>query len=143
MPDHSNWSNWLPDVPGAPSPPPLAALSAPVKFFRKLSEDELIKQYQHSSFFISASLWEGMTLTVPEAYACGKPAVVYDIPAMQDFNIGHRCNDYEGLKESARQLIDDAGKRKELGEMARGFAERNLSWETIVQKYLRMYEAKI
>lgn len=117
----------------------VSKLNAPVSILGRVEEGQLLNEYQHCSFFVSASRWEGMTLTVPEAYACAKPILVYNIPAMSEFPIGAKCSNYGELACQADILAKDESYRNELGEKARAYAEANLSWDGIVEKYLSIY----
>ncbi len=114
-------------------------INAPVSLLGKVSEKRLLEEYKNCSFFVSTSHWEGMTLTVPEAYACGKAVAVYNIPSMAEFPIGPHCSDFREMKKSVERLIEDEEHRAELGSMAREYAEKNLSWDYIAERYMELY----
>lgn len=115
-------------------------LDAPVSILGKISEKKLIEEYQQSSFFVSASRWEGMTLTVPEAYSCGKPVVVYNIPSMSEFPIGAHCANYEEMVSEVKSLISDKKRRADIGAMGRAYALENLDWQIITDKYMELFQ---
>lgn len=53
-------------------------LNKNITFVGFVSEGELLKMYNSSAFFVSASEWEGMSGTFVEAMACGQPLLVND-----------------------------------------------------------------
>jgi len=55
-----------------------------VTFTGHISDSELIKQYNNSSIFISASLYEGFGIPPLEALACGCKLLLSDIPVYHE-----------------------------------------------------------
>jgi glycosyltransferase involved in cell wall biosynthesis len=108
-----------------------------------LSEDDLARAYRRCSFFATASGWEGMTLTILEAAACGKPVLAYDVASnrevVQHGATGYLASDHEGLARHGRELAKDEGLRRELGIKARQRAEKEFSWDVIADRYLAIY----
>jgi len=111
-----------------------------------LSEEDLIDTYRRAAFYATASGWEGMTLTILEACACGKPVLAYDVVSNRDVVVdgstGLLAKDYEGLVKYGRTLKDDEGLRQEFGKHARQRVEERFTWDAIADQYLTIY-AKI
>lgn len=55
----------------------------PMTLAGKVSQDDLIYNYQHSKVFVLPSLFEGLPLVLIEAMACGCVAVCTDLPGIQ------------------------------------------------------------
>ena len=56
-----------------------------VKFLGRLSQPELAKVYQSSDIFVLPSFFEGIPLTVIEAFACGNRVVMTDLPGIKEW----------------------------------------------------------
>lgn len=82
--------------------------------------------------FVLPSRWEGVSLSIMEAFACGVPVVASDIPGNSDvvvpgvdgFLAG--CGDAEGLARQIEKLLEDESLRRNFGSA--GIAK-------IVEKY--------
>ena len=59
-------------------------LKAPVEFYSNISEKQKIKLFKESSFFVSASRWEGFGLPFLEAQASGKPVIGYNLGSIPE-----------------------------------------------------------
>ncbi len=55
-----------------------------VIFTGAIPREELPLYYGMCDLYVSCSLWENFNLSVPEARACGKPVVVFDIPPFRE-----------------------------------------------------------
>lgn len=77
--------------------------------------------------FCFPSLWEGFGLALVEAMAAGLPAVSSDIPTLRevahDSSLYFPSNNAKELSKALKSLIDDPGKREQLGEKARKKSE--------------------
>ena len=114
-----------------------------VIFLGKISREDLIKNYQECSFFISASKWEGFGLIFMEAAACGKPSIGYNTSAIpeiiKDGETGFIVNNYNEFKEKARELIKNKILRKKMGRRALKFS-KGFSWDKTSKKYEEIFE---
>ena len=82
---------------------------------RHLSDDELVRAYQHAHLLVSASVNEGWGMTITEAAACGTPAVVSDCS-------GHRS----AVGPGAGVVAADA----DFVDAAVGFLTTATAWDT-------------
>lgn len=62
------------------------ALVHSVHFFGHLEKSELYSLIKGSKVVVSLSYEEGWGIAIREALACGRPCVVYDLPAFQDLS---------------------------------------------------------
>ncbi len=71
-------------------------------FQQKVSE-----YYQKSSVFLSTSLYEGWNLTLFEAASYGLPAVTYDLPGLEYYNImeGWSTVPQKNARDAAKEII--------------------------------------
>jgi len=67
-----------------------------VTFHGKVDDDELLKLYNSTTVYITASLWEGFGMPIIEAMACGKPVIASNIAAHREIidsaRIGYLAN---------------------------------------------------
>jgi len=94
--------------------------------------------------YVQPSRYEGQSIALLEAMASGRACVLSDIPELVDV-AGEaadrvRCGDPEALATALRRLLDDAGRRQELGRRAREVARR-FSIEASAARYTTLYAA--
>lgn len=121
-----------------------------VKFFDNLTDEELIKFYHRSLFFLLTPVnhnndFEGFGLVYLEAGACGK-AVIGSLDcgaedAVQDGRTGILVpqNDIEKTGEAISALLKNLGLAEKFGKEGRIFAQK-MSWENTIRNYLRIYK---
>jgi glycosyltransferase involved in cell wall biosynthesis len=122
-----------------------AHLMQRVHFGGFASRDELPGIYRSADVFLSASHVDGSSVSLMEALACGKPALVSDIPSnrewvtpgqngwlFQDGNVGDLA---ELMAEVCQHGIDPT-----LGKNARKLAEQKADWHVNFQALLGAYD---
>jgi glycosyltransferase involved in cell wall biosynthesis len=118
-----------------------------VMFLGEVPNKEVVAVIMASSdIYVHTSIVEAATpLAVMEAMASGLPIIVYNIP-FYDFLVN--CynaiiiekGDVNQLAARLATIIEDKNLRLRLGRNAREFAENNLSWSNIVERYyIRVY----
>lgn len=109
-----------------------------VEFLGRISREDLIKNHQECSFFVSGSEWEGFGLIFMESAACGKPSVGYrkgSIPEVViDGKTGFLADNYGELNKKAKELINDVKLRKKMGKEAEKLSKK-FGWEESVKGY--------
>jgi glycosyltransferase involved in cell wall biosynthesis len=116
------------------------------KFTGIVPYEDLKVLYSACDIFVLPSFEEGQPLVLLEAMASGKPLIgskVGGIP-MQIIDGWNglliRPGDIRGLAEKIRYLIENEEERKRMGKNSRELAEREFSYEKIVEKYVHVYE---
>jgi glycosyltransferase involved in cell wall biosynthesis len=86
------------------------------------SHDDLVPVYSAAALFVHPSLYEGFSMTLVEALACGKAAVTVNVPALRE--IAEGCAilverpTVESLSDAMWRVLRDPGLAKELGAKA-------------------------
>ena len=117
-----------------------------VHFLGWQERDQLAARYQEANFFLFPSRHEGMPNALLEAMASGLPVVATRIAGndelVQEGVTGKLVDaeDVPALEESLRQLIRDPHLRKRMGAAARQRVEREYSWESAADEYLKMLQ---
>lgn len=83
-------------------------------------------------------------LVILEAYACGRPVILSDLPIFKEFSnpdisVTIPRGDGEELWETIEALRADEAKRNALGRSARAFVEQNFNLNETVQMYRNAY----
>ncbi len=113
----------------------------------KLSEKELIKEYQECDALLFPSRFEGFGYVALEAMACGKPVIATNatsIPEVVDNGVtGILCptDDVEAFVAACRKLAADRDLAGRMGEAGRKRALEVFSEEVIVSQYIELYQS--
>lgn len=83
-------------------------------------------------------------LVILEAYACGKPVILSDLPLFREFSHSEISttiprNNGDALWEQIEELRKDTARAKRLGENARTFVEKHFNLETTAEEYANLY----
>lgn len=106
-----------------------------VHFPGQVPNADLPSYYQNADVYLSASHSDGTSISLLEAFACGTPAIVSDIPGNQEW-VTPGENGWlfpEGNAAALASVILDAVKKRptlpEMGHKARLLAEARADWE--------------
>lgn len=106
--------------------------------------------YQACDVFVMASWAEGLSLSVLEALACGRPVITtrpdmgeHDavIPGETGWLVDY--GDVAGLAQALREAADSAETRLSLGQAARHLAETRFTWPRIARATLAVYHRSL
>ena len=96
--------------------------------------------------FVFSSLQEGLPVAVSEAMLAGVPMIVSDIePLLEATDNGKYAEvfplgDEHALGEKIVGLLSDAGRRHELGQSAKQYAEENFSIDSHLRSLADLYD---
>jgi phosphatidyl-myo-inositol dimannoside synthase len=116
-----------------------------VIFAGALSPEELRNWYAASSLVLLPSYAEGLGKVLLEAQAMERPVVAYDVGGVPDAlrhpETGYlvKKGDIEGLVSRLRQLIEEPGIRREMGERGRKFVVERFSMESLTARHEQFY----
>lgn len=84
-------------------------------------------------------------LAVVEAMACEKPVILSDLPILSELNNGQNSviiekGNIKQLSEEILDLYNNSEKRKQIGQEARKFVEKNFDIKKIAEIYQKIYE---
>lgn len=117
-----------------------------VHFPGQVTYTELPKYYQKSDLYISASHSDGTSISLLEAFACGTPVVVSDIPGNREWVTSGENGwlfpdgDAEALATVILDAIDHRQALPEMGYKARQLAEIRADWEKNFPKLMSAYQ---
>ena len=120
-------------------------LTEDVSFVGPLQGESLLQAYIDADIFVYTSVYENFGNTVLEAAAAGLPIVATPTGVATDLVksgvTGYlvSMSDPADLSQRLADLLRDPSKRQRLGQEARRLALRDYDWDTIVEKYLRLY----
>ena len=98
-----------------------------------------------SDIFLFPSWYEAFSLATIEAAACGLPVVATSINGTEDFiqpgiNGDFVKSDPKHIAQVIEPLIQDPGKRQEMGKSARQSVEQNYTWDRVTQQTESAYQ---
>ncbi|MDD2680678.1 MAG: glycosyltransferase family 4 protein [Patescibacteria group bacterium] len=119
-------------------------LNKKVNFLGRVSEEELIRQYQNADVLLLPSInsHEAFGLVLIEAMACGLPVIASNLIGVRSvFTNGREgliCEPgkVKDLNEKILSLISDEGKRLEMSRAARKLVEEKYAWEKVADQIL-------
>jgi glycosyltransferase involved in cell wall biosynthesis len=116
------------------------------KFTGFVPNEDLKALYSACDIFVLPSLEEGHGISLTEAMASGKPLIGSNVGGIP-MQIRDGWNGFlvepgneKQLAEKIRYLIENEKERKRMGANSRRLAEKEFSWEKIVERYLEVYE---
>lgn len=113
----------------------------------QVSHTDLPKFFQLSDMYVSASRTDGSSISLIEAFASGRPAVVSDIPGNREWVEPERNGWWfkDGDEDDLSKIILSAAAKRQIfpsmGQAARQTAEERADWGKNFQKLLDAYEA--
>lgn len=120
-------------------------LGSDIQFVTGIPEEDLPTYYTAADLFVLPTLWEPCAVVLFEALASGKPVVstlAGGNPEIlsKDTGILVEPRDSEALSEAMLGLLHDSKKMRSMGVAARKLALKRFSWDSVAQKYRKVYE---
>lgn len=116
-----------------------------VHILGNLPTTELIRQYASSDAFVLPSRWEGMPLTLLEAWAAGLPAIVTNVGGLtevcrnEENALVVRAGDPYDLCQAMRLLAKHHELAERLGTEGNRIARTEYSWDSVSNAYMEVY----
>ena len=118
-----------------------------VSLFGHIPYSELISEIRRATVVALPSLYEvGPFISALEAMACKKPVVTFDLPFAREFiedmenGLLAKAGDVKDLSEKIAILLSDGRLRKKIGDNAYEYVKKNHDWNTLVDRYIDLYE---
>lgn len=104
-------------------------------------KEELLEYYRRAAIFVNTSLAEGFPNTLLDCGVCKTPYVSFVDPdgVISRFGIGIQVEDFQGLVNTVRRLMDNDVERSAMGDRIRSYVEENHSVESMVNSYERLF----
>ncbi len=122
-------------------------LTSKVHLLGYVQRADLIEELQTCSFAVLPSLYEvGPFISGLEVMACEKVLIASDTPFAREFISDMRTGvlakpgDAEDLAAKMRLVLSDGRLRESIAENARKYVSANHNWDSLVDKYLDIYE---
>jgi len=115
-----------------------------VTLLKGISDEELRQEYRDADALFMPLKWATANNALLESMACGTPVVstsVGGVPEYVDENAGLICQSSpEDYAAALKTLLGDAGRRQEMGQAARSWAE-TFDWRRIGEQFADLYSA--
>jgi L-malate glycosyltransferase len=117
-----------------------------VHFPGQVGQNELPEFFRAADLYVSASHSDGTSISLLEAMACGRPALVSDIPGNRGWiEPGVQGwlfpdSDSDALAEAILTAQENVQLLPDMGQAARRLAEERADWDTNFQELLRAYQ---
>lgn len=116
-----------------------------VHFPGQVSQADLPRYYRSADLYLSASHSDGTSISLLEALACGRPALISDIPGNREWITPgvegwlFPDGDAVALSEAIEQAASTPWRLSQMGEAARRLAEQRADWDRNFPQLFRAY----
>jgi L-malate glycosyltransferase len=117
-----------------------------VRFPGQVKLADLPAYYQSADLYVSASHSDGSSISLLEALACGRPALVSDIPGNREWitpgeqGWWFQEGDPDSLAQSLVKAYESRSSLPEMGQQARLTATARANWQANFPKLLDLYQ---
>lgn len=110
-----------------------------VEFKTNLTQDDIAKEYAHSSIAVVSSLYEGFGYPVIEAMSCSIPLIAVKTSSIPELvgDFAHLINPRDSvlLAKKIKEVFENYDKNLILAENGRNHIEKQFNWEKISKQY--------
>jgi glycosyltransferase involved in cell wall biosynthesis len=104
--------------------------------------------YLAADFFVLPTLAEGMSRSIMEAMACGKPVIATEVGGNPELIEDGRgmlipMKDSVAIKEAVTQLLENEAEAGKIVKVSRSFAEKELPVEKRINAFIKTYDLLI
>jgi glycosyltransferase involved in cell wall biosynthesis len=129
------------------------SISENVLFLGKISKEDLAKEYQNAGCFVLPAIvdsrgdTEGLGVVLIEATEYGVPVIASDVGGIPDIVIHKKTGllvpekSPEALAAAIKELSENEPLQKSLVEGANEHIKKNFSWDAIIEKQIKCYQA--
>jgi glycosyltransferase involved in cell wall biosynthesis len=121
----------------------LAAEDPRIRLVGFQSGENLRQLYAHCYAFVHPSRAEGLSTSIIEAMAAAKVVIMSDIKENLELidhsGISFKTDDEKALAETLRLVLEDPTMAKERGERAREVVRKGYSWDSVVDRLVKLY----
>jgi glycosyltransferase involved in cell wall biosynthesis len=111
------------------------------------NDEELARDaFVASDIFLMPSIVEAFGVMAIEAFACGKPVIVFEgtslpeVTFAPEVGVSVPMHDGEGLYRALQHLIDNPAEREERGRKGREIAEKHYGDDLYAQRLAEIYK---
>ena len=111
-----------------------------------VAQDDLPRYYQNADLYLSASHSDGSSISLLEAMACGRPALVSDIPGNREWMTPGENGWWFPMatptpwRKESSQAVAQRERLAEMGTAARRTAEARADWQKNFPQLLKAFE---
>jgi glycosyltransferase involved in cell wall biosynthesis len=122
-------------------------LADTVRFTGRIRDDQFARYYAETTLAVVPSVYEGFGMPAGEAMACGTPVISTTGGALPEVvgkaGILVPPADAQALKEAIVSLLDDPGRREQLGKLGIERVAKALTWRHAAQQTVAVYREAI
>lgn len=113
-------------------------------FLGNVTGEKLVELYDCADVFVLPSITEGQGIVLLEAQAMMKPVVAFNVGAISESVLDGQSGllvepDSGALANAILRLLSNPALRIKMGEVGRGFVEKNYSWNLCADRMLTLY----
>ncbi len=118
-----------------------------VYFHEKLSDEELLEQYQTSNLLVMPMEDSGANTAIIQALSVGLPIVTTDVGGIRSYGGGNifpvvKNNDTSGMCELIFKFLDNESFREQVSADERKFTKNYLDWSLVAKQHVEIYKQR-
>lgn len=116
-----------------------------VFFYEKLSDQQLLEQYQQCGLMLMPMNDSGANTALVQGIACGIPIVTTDNGGVRSYGGGDvypvvENNDDQAMVDAVEKLLNDADQFNRCSTQLRRFSTQYLDWNVVVGQHVEYYQ---